>query len=62
MLAGALAAALTTPLLPVVGLGQVRTPVALTLAAIAAIGSALVLWREIGRPVPTWTRRLGSHI
>jgi enterobacterial common antigen flippase len=62
MLAGALAAALTTPLLPMVGLGQVRTPVALTLAAIAAIGSALVLWREIGRPVPTWTRRLGSHI
>ena len=62
MLAGALAASLTIPLLPMVGLGQIRTPVALTLAAIAAIGSALVLWRELGRPLPTRTRRLGSHI
>jgi enterobacterial common antigen flippase len=62
MLAGGLAASLMTPLLPMIGLGQVRTPVALTLAAIATIGSAFVLWREIGRPVPTWTRWLGSHI
>jgi PST family polysaccharide transporter len=61
MVAGALAAGLTTRLLPMVGLGQLRTPVALTLAAIATIGSALVLWREIGRPAPTWTARLGSR-
>jgi O-antigen/teichoic acid export membrane protein len=61
LMAGALVASLTTRLLPMVGLGQLRTPVALTLAAIAACGSALLLWREIGRPVPTWPARLGSR-
>lgn len=55
LLVGTLAAALVVPLLPAVGLGSVRTPVALLLAATAGLVSARLLWRDVGLGSLGWS-------